>query len=313
MRCVSLALLCFAAACSDPPPAENPSAAPLAAAPTSSPGGPIVPLPCDWAAGTAVHYRVERRRIDSRAPGLANMLSLSPAVLTVTGTDRLSLDIGATELVGPPSLVEAARAALVGFDLPPMALVVKDGQLVDVANRAELVQVIFTQIEAMLPPDTPPEAVAMAKAMYADPATATQLLLKEPNALLGTICMAMGDGERVVSSFESPGAMGGPALRSIVTIDATIRPEAGTATYTLSTQTDPESLRALTAHLLSAHGPGAKDEAPPPASDSSNVVVAIHSLADGLPISVEATQITVVGDNEARREDRWTWTRVPAP
>ena len=50
-----------------------------------------------------------------------------------------------------------------------------------------------------------------------------------------------------------------------------------------------------------------------PTTHSSSAMVAVHSLSDGLPSFVDSTQTTVVGDNQARREDRWIWTRVTAP
>ncbi|MCK6516121.1 hypothetical protein L6R46_13830 [Myxococcota bacterium] len=311
MRCVSLVLLCLAAACASRAPIES-APAPIDVAPVAV--GPAVALPCEWPVGTTVHYRYERRRLDSRRPGLEQVASVSPVVLTVTAADRLSLDIGATELTGPPELVETARAMLGGFDMPGMELVIKDGQLIDVANREALVSVILSQVQAMLPPETPPEAFESVKRLYADPQSATQLLLKEPQTLLGTLCMAMGDNQRIETRFESPGPMGGPTLQSIVTIDATIRPDEGTATYTLSTRTDPESLAALLEHTLKTMVPA--DGAPlpqMPTTDSSSVMVAVHSLSDGLPSFVDSTQTTVVGDNLARREDRWIWTRVTAP
>lgn len=315
MRCVSLTWMIFAAACASRSPTETAMQALMEATPAAQPG-PAVALPCDWPVGTTVHYRYERRRLDSRTPGLEDVASVSPATLIVLGKDRLSLDIGETELTGPAHLVDAARAMLLGFDLSPMELVVKDGQLVDVANREALVTEILTMVQAMLPPETPPEAFAAVKATYEDPASATQLLLKEPNMLLGAICAVMGDGQRVETSVETPGLVGGPSLRSITTIDAEIRLDEGTATYTFSTHTDPESLSAAIEHYIKTVVPAAGEKLPPlPLPNSQSALVAVHSLADGLPISVNGTRTIVVGDESysVRREERWSWTRVTPP
>ena len=310
MRCVSLALPVFAAACASRAPIEAPIVAP------ATKPGPAVSLPCDWPVGTTVHYRYEWRRLDSRTPGSEKVTSVSPAALTVTGKDRLSLDIGLTELTGPARLVDAARAMSPGFDLSAMELVVQKGKPVKLANGEALVnETLFTGY-AMLPPETPPVASASVEVMVGNPATAVELLHTEPSTLLGAICTVMGDGERIESSVESAGPMGGPNVRNFVTLDAKIRPEEGTATYTLITITDPESLNVMKEHHLKLKSlPPEVGETMPPLQlvDTRSVLIAVHALSDGLPISVEATQITVVGDNEARREDRWTWTRVTPP
>jgi hypothetical protein len=302
MRFVSLAVLSFAAACA--------SRAPIDVAPAPAAVGPIIALPCDWPVGTTVYYRYEWRRADSRTPGSEQVASVSPAVLTVTGKDRLRLDIGAEEQLGPPELVDSEPSMEVVFEPPPIELVVKDGQLIDVANREEAVNAILTQLEAMWPP----EDFEWAKEMYGDPKTATQSLLEDPEMLLGTICMAMGDNEHVETSFERPPRMGGPPLLTLVTIDATIRAEEGTATYVLNERIDPKSMDKMTRGIMKDLASEAGVKTPPvPSVDSKTVIVALHSLADGLPISVDTTQTTVVGDNLARREDRWIWTRVTGP
>lgn len=283
--------------------------------PNPLPGAPVA-LPCDWPAGTTAHYRYERRRLDSRTPGVEQITAVSPATLTVLGPDRLSLDIGPTELTGPPHLTSAAQAMMAGFDLSPMELVHQGGVLVEVANREALVTEILTVTRAMLPPDTPPEAFAAVEGMYADPGTATRLLLKEPQVLLTGLCAVMADGERVEQVAETPGLPGGPSLRTITAIDAEIRQEEGTATYNLTTITDPESLSAAVEYFIKSYVPAAGEAMPPlPLPDNQTVLIAVHSLADGLPISVDATQTTVVrvADVEARREERWLWTRLPAP
>lgn len=285
-------------------------------APLTAPPGAPVALPCGWPAGTTAHYRYERRRQDSRTPGLEQVASVSPATVTVLGPDLLALDIGPTELTGPPHLTSAAQAMMAGFDLSPMELVLQDGAVVDVANREALVTEILTVTRAMLPPDTPPEALAAVEGMYADPGTARRLLLKEPQILLAGLCAAMADGERVEQVAETPGLPGGPSLRTITAIDAEIRLDEGTATYTFTTITDPESLSAAIEHFMKSYVPAAGEAMPPlPLPDNQSVLIAVHSLADGLPISVEATQTTVVRveDVEARREERWRWTRLPAP
>lgn len=315
MRCVNLALLCLAAACASRSPTETAMKTLMEATSTTRPGRAVA-LPCDWPVGTTAHYRYERWSQDSRTPGLEQVTSVSPATLTVLGPDRLSFDIGPTELTGPPHLISAAQAMLAGFDLSPMELVLQDGVLVDVANREALMTEVLTMTRAMLPPDTPPEALRMVEGMYADPASATQLLLKEPNILLAGLCTVMGDGERVEQVIEIPGLAGGPNLRSITAIDAELRLDEGTATYTFTTIIDPESLGAAAEHFMKSFTPAEGEAMPPlPLPEHQSVMIAVYSLADGLPVSVDATQTTLVrvGDLETRHEERGRWTRLPAP
>ena len=310
MRCVNLALLCFAAACASRAPTQTPIVAPAATP------GPAVSLPCDWPAGTTAHYRYERRQQDSRAPGLEQVATISPATLTVLGPDRLSLDIGLTEVTGPPHLLSPPWVTLSGFDPLPMELVLQDAVLVDVANAEELVPDLVRTARATLHPDSPPAVLASLTAAYEDPANRTRLLLKEPNLLLGALCMVMDDGERIEDVTWVSGLSGGPKMRTISIIEADIRQDEGTATYTFTNLSDPESVRrAVEEHLKTVNSAAGERSQIVPVAENQSVTIVVHSLADGLPVSVEATQTILVhvGLLQVRREERWLWTRLPAP
>lgn len=310
MRCVNLALLCFAAACASRAPTQTPIVAPAATP------GPAVALPCGWPAGTTAHYRYERRQQDSRAPGLEQVATISPATLTVLGPDRLSLDIGLTEVTGPPHLLSPPWVTLSGFDPLPMELVLQDAVLVDVANAEELVPDLVRTARATLHPDSPPAVLAALTATYEDPANRTRLLLKEPNLLLGALCMVMDDGERIEDVTWVSGLSGGSKMRTISIIEADIRQDEGTATYTFTNLSDPESVRrAVEEHLKTVNSAAGERSQIVPVAENQSVTIVVHSLADGLPVSVEATQTILVhvGLLQVRREERWLWTRLPAP
>lgn len=310
MRCVNLALLCFAAACASRAPTQTPIVAPAATP------GPAVSLPCDWPVGTTAHYRYERRQQDSRAPGLEQVATISPATLTVLGPDRLSLDIGLTEVTGPPHLLSPPWVTLSGFDPLPMELVLQDAVLVDVANAEELVPDLVRTARATLHPDSPPAVLASLTAAYEDPANRTRLLLKEPNLLLGALCMVMDDGERIEDVTWVSGLSGGSKMRTISIIEADIRQDEGTATYTFTNLSDPESVRrAVEEHLKTVNSAAGERSQIVPVAENQSVTIVVHSLADGLPVSVEATQTILVhvGLLQVRREERWLWTRLPAP
>jgi hypothetical protein len=310
MRCVNLALLCFAAACASRAPTQTPIVAPAATP------GPAVALPCGWPVGTTAHYSYERRQQDSRAPGLEQVATISPATLTVLGPDRLSLDIGLTEVTGPPHLLSPPWVTLSGFDPLPMELVLQDAVLVDVANAEELVPDLVRTARATLHPDSPPAVLASLTAAYEDPANRTRLLLKEPNLLLGALCMVMDDGERIEDVTWVSGLSGGSKMRTISIIEADIRQDEGTATYTFTNLSDPESVRrAVEEHLKTVNSAAGERSQIVPVAENQSVTIVVHSLADGLPVSVEATQTILVhvGLLQVRREERWLWTRLPAP
>lgn len=278
-------------------------------------GAPVA-LPCGWPAGTTAHYRYERRQQDSRAPGLEQVATISPATLTVLGPDHLSLDIGLTEVTGPPHLLSPPWVTLSGFDPLPMELVLQDAALVDVANAEELVPDLVRTARATLHPDSPPAVLASLTAAYEDPANRTRLLLKEPSLLLGALCMFMGDGERIEDVTWVSGLSGGLKMRTISIIEADIRQDEGTATYTFTNLSDPESVRrAVEEHLKTVNSAAGERSQIVPVAENQSVMIAVHSLADGLPVSVEATQTILVhvGLLQTRREERWRWTRLPAP
>ena len=308
MRCVTFALL-FAVACAGRAP-EMPRIPERSV--SFSIDQPLVKLPCAWPVGATYRYTYERRREDAQVSDLGAATFVAPAVLTVSAPDRLTLDIGRAEINGPAGLIEPLRAMVGDDDRPAKELVFRDGEVVGVKNYAELSGEVDRELRMLMPYTTSPEVFGTIRATYDNPRAAVSLMLVEPTVLLGALCSVMGDGQEDRSADETPSPFEGLTVRREMIVTATIEPEAGIATYVIETTTNQMSLLKMMKEAESARSRKKRAELHAEVAEHELYffTVAVHSLADGMPLSVEATKTIGGKVYPFQRADHWRWTRV---
>lgn len=306
-------------------PAPEPVAEPAPAVEeASAPVGEELVLPCTWEKDAVFHYSYVRKRTDSRQPMLAQVTSTTPVAVTVTDPGNpmhLAYDTGVPAFEGPEAAIGAVSAILGDMDMPAMDLVMLDGTVTEIANLTDVVASMEPMLKKTLPPGTPPDVFEQTMAMFKDPSTGNQLMLKEPGKLFAMHCIVIHENEEVAIEAAFPNPFGGPPMpgHSIVRYKAH---DDDTITIETEDYVDPGAIAELLPQLVAKFAPPGTeiDEAmmaevakqmPPIDNRLSGTMV--YSRADGFPNSVSVTQTVGSADHPMHRSDTWTWTRTEAP
>lgn len=294
----------------EPPPVEKPM-----------PAAEPITLPCGWEPGAEFHYSYVRERTDAQNPALSGVRSTTPVVVKVTqggNPMRMTYDSGESTYSGPPEAAQAVQAMVGDIDMPAMELVMVDGSVTEVANLAEMVKAMEPILKKALPPGAPPEVLEQTLAMFRDPATGTQLMLKEPGKLFAMHCIFVDIDSEVSVDVDFPNPLGGAPLpgHSVVRYKSH---DAETITLETEDALDPDALQARLPEIVQQFAPPGVEVheemlkqvlATMPPIDNRMTGTLVYSLVDGFPISVDVTQHMGSKDHPMYRTDRWIWTRT---
>ena len=294
-----------------------PEPEPVVAAEPAAPAPPAEPmvLPCDWPEGAVYAYSYVRSRTDSSKPELADVKTTTPLTITVTGSGnpaRFDYASGDSVVEGPDEAAEAFRAIIGDTVVPIVKLVMTDGTLTGIDNHAEVVEAMVPALKRAMPADADPAVLEQTLAMFNDPTTGTQLLLREPGKLFAV------DQELSVP-MQFPNPFGGPPLPGHSSLRY-VAHDADTLTIQTEDGVDHEAILQALPAVVEKISPGVPfDEAAyqelakqMPPIDNRMVGTLVYSRVDGFPISVEITQHVGTPDHPLYRSDTWTWTRVEA-
>ena len=306
---------------------ETPTEETVAATPAAvPPETEAVVLPCEWETGQTFVYEHERRRTDTNNPVLAKIRNRAPVTIVVTemrapGEARFTYDVGTSSLDAPEELRDHPSVrALAGLDMPAMTLDMQQGSVVDVVNRLELVDAMEPILKSSIPADAPPHILEQTLEMFRDPATGTQLMLRDPGKLFAMHCVALSPGQVIESPVQFPNPFGGPPIEGYSRIEfVEYDAERGELTMQTEDGTSPEAVRAMIPSVLARFAPdldvqdveAAMAELPPIESVLRGTMV--YSVADGFPYRLEVRADVGAAGHPQHKSDTWIWTRVPAP
>lgn len=288
-------------------------------------GGGAVVLPCVWPEGLEVRYDYVRERTNVDDPALAEVSATTPVTVTVRESrpdySRIEYASGETRFDGPKEAIEAARIQLGDVSVPPMQLVMHDGTVDEVANRAEVLEVMMEVVERTMPPRPDRDRVlATTRALFEDPETGNPLLLRDVGKLFAMHCIVATPGEAMESEMLFPNPIGGPPIAGTSSVRfGELDEVARTLRVETRDATDPEAIAALVPQLVARYLPEGAElteenmaeilERFPPI-ENELVGEMVYSVDDGFPQMVEMRQTVGTEGGPHHRTDRWRWTRV---